>query len=163
MLSFQFVYFFEKNNSNKTHLFFLAGSKMSYHGNYGWLTEFFLLFHHSIFYLFRRPYTFVLFILSLFALFTLLVFPEKRVLLLSVLLLKYYPVYWTRTGGNPGNISMFLYILALVINYKNDKNAVSVIAFIFMSVYFFSGIGKMNPAFSIFVRNKIVSVRNLYK
>jgi hypothetical protein len=97
----------------------------------------------------------VLFILSLLALFALLVFPKKRLLQVSVIVIEVLSCSLDQNRWQPWEYQYVFIILALFINYKNDKNAVSVIAFIFISVYFFSGIGKMNPLFSISIRNKI--------
>ncbi|MEP6950647.1 MAG: hypothetical protein ABI863_15285 [Ginsengibacter sp.] len=98
----------------------------------------------------------VLFIFSLLALFAPLIFPTKRVLLISVIIIEILSCLLDQNRWQPWEYQYIFIILVLVINYKNEKSAVSVIAFIFISVYFFSGIGKMNPVFSIAVRNKIV-------
>ena len=97
----------------------------------------------------------VLFIFSLLALAALMIFPVNRLLQLSVIIIEVLSCLLDQNRWQPWEYQYIFIILVLVINYKNEKNAVSVIAFIFISVYFFSGIGKMNPAFSKYVRNKI--------
>ena len=98
----------------------------------------------------------MLFIFSLLALFALLIFPINRVLQVSVIIIEVLSCLLDQNRWQPWEYQYIFIILALVINYKNEKNAVSAIAFIFVSVYFFSGIGKMNPVFSQYVRNKMV-------
>jgi hypothetical protein len=98
----------------------------------------------------------VLFIFSLLALLSLLIFPANKVLQASVIIIEILSCLLDQNRWQPWEYQYIFIILALVINNKNDKSAVSVIAFILISVYFFSGIGKMNTAFSLFVRNKIV-------
>lgn len=98
----------------------------------------------------------MLFIFSLLALFALLIFPTNRVLQVSVIIIEVLSCLLDQNRWQPWEYQYIFIILALVINYKNEKNGVSAIAFIFLSVYFFSGAGKMNPVFAISVRNKII-------
>ena len=98
----------------------------------------------------------VLFIFSLLTLSVLLIFPLSRVLQVSVIIIEAFSCLLDQNRWQPWEYQYTFIILALVINYKNEKNATSVIAFILASVYFFSGIGKMNPAFSLYLRNKMV-------
>src|SRR4029078_7764197 len=98
----------------------------------------------------------VLFIFSLVTLSVLLIFPLSRVLQVSVIIIEAFSCLLDQNRWQPWEYQYTFIILALVINYKNEKNATSVIALILGSVYFFSGIGKMNPAFSLYLRNKMV-------
>ena len=98
----------------------------------------------------------ILCILSLLALFALMIFPLKRMLLAGVIIIEVLSCLLDQNRWQPWEYQYIFIILALAINYKNDKSAVSAIAFILMSAYFFSGIGKMNAAFSLSLRNKIV-------
>ena len=98
----------------------------------------------------------LLFIFSLLALFALLIFPIKRVLQVSVIIIEIFSCSLDQNRWQPWEYQYIFILLALVINYKNNKNAVSAIAFLLASVYFYSGIGKINFAFSLYVRNKIV-------
>jgi hypothetical protein len=98
----------------------------------------------------------ILFIFSLLALFALLIFPLNRVFQVTVIVIEVLTCLLDQNRWQPWEYQYIFIILALIINNRNDKNAVSAIAFIFISVYLFSGIGKLNPVFSIFVRNKMV-------
>ena len=98
----------------------------------------------------------MLFIFSLLAMFALLIFPANRALQTSVVLIELLSCLLDQNRWQPWEYQYIFIILVFIINYKNDKNAVSVIALIFVSIYFFSGIGKINPVFSQYVRNKIV-------
>jgi hypothetical protein len=98
----------------------------------------------------------VLFILSLLALCALLLFPVNRILLVSVLIIEILSCLLDQNRWQPWEYQYIFIMLASVINYKNEKSAVSVIAFIFISVYFFSGSGKINPVFAISTHSKIV-------
>ncbi len=97
-----------------------------------------------------------LFILSLSAIFFLLLFPSNRRLQGSVIILEILSCLLDQNRWQPWEYQYMFIILALLINYKNEKNAASTISFILIAIYFFSGISKMNPAFSQFVRQKII-------
>jgi hypothetical protein len=109
----------------------------------------------------------MLFIFSLLALLSLLLFPSKRLLLISIIVIEVLACLFDQNRWQPWEYEYIFIILALLINYKNDKKAISSIAFIFISVYVFSGIGKMNPAFSQYFQqavfhNGISHTRNSY-
>ena len=98
----------------------------------------------------------VLFIFSILTLFALLIFPVKRILQVSVILIEVLSCSLDQNRWQPWEYQYIFIILALIINYKSEKNALSVIAFIFVSTYFFSGVGKMNPVFSQSVMHKMM-------
>lgn len=100
----------------------------------------------------------VLFIFSLAAIFALLIFPSNRQLQPGVIIIEVLSCVLDQNRWQPWEYEYIFIILALVINYKNEKTAIASIAFIFISIYFFSGLGKMNPLFSQYLRNVIVNL-----
>ena len=97
----------------------------------------------------------LLFILCLAALLGLLIIPWNRLLQVSVIIVEVMSCSLDQNRWQPWEYEYIFIMLALLVNYKIEKNALSSIAFIFASIYFFSGISKMNPVFSISVRNEI--------
>ncbi len=109
----------------------------------------------------------VLFILSLLVLLALFIFPTKKMLLVSVIVIEVISCLLDQNRWQPWEYQYIFMILALVINYKDEKTALSVISFIIASIYFYSGIGKMNSAFSqrilhILTRHGIFHANNSY-
>jgi hypothetical protein len=98
----------------------------------------------------------ILFIVSLSTLLALLIFPSNKKLQIGVIVIEVLSCLLDQNRWQPWEYQYIFIILALVINYKNDKTALASIAFIFISIYFFSGLGKMNPLFSQYLRNVIV-------
>lgn len=90
----------------------------------------------------------ILFILSLIAIIVLFIFPIKKVLQLSVIIIEILSCLLDQNRWQPWEYEYIFITLALLINYKNDKSALSVIAFIFVAVYFYSGLSKINVIFS---------------
>lgn len=110
----------------------------------------------------------ILFIFSVAALFILLLFPSKRWLQKGIIFIEIFFCLLDQNRWQPWEYQYIFIILALVINYKNERNAVASIAFIFISVYIFSGLGKMNPVFSQNIRQEIIHagiihVNNLFQ
>ncbi|MEO8762654.1 MAG: hypothetical protein ABI416_00110 [Ginsengibacter sp.] len=98
----------------------------------------------------------VLFILSLAALFALMIFPSNRRIQVSVVIIEVLSCLLDQNRWQPWEYEYIFIILALATNYKNEKITLSIIAFIIVSIYFFSGISKLNPVFSISIRNDLV-------
>lgn len=98
----------------------------------------------------------MLFIFSLAAISALLIFPSNRTIQISVIVIEIFSCLLDQNRWQPWEYEYIFIILALVINYKNEKKAIATIAFIFISIYFFSGLGKMNLLFSQYLRNVIV-------
>ncbi|MEO8412231.1 MAG: hypothetical protein ABI472_01170 [Ginsengibacter sp.] len=101
----------------------------------------------------------VLFVFSLAALLALFLFPSNKVLQVSVIAIEILSCLLDQNRWQPWEYQYIFIILAMFINYKNEQYAVSVIIFIFVTVYFFSGIGKMNPAFSQNIQHEIARSR----
>ena len=97
----------------------------------------------------------VLFILSLVTLFVLLLFPLKKKIQISVIVIELLSCLLDQNRWQPWEYQYIFIILALIINYKNEKNTVSVIAFTLIALYFFSGISKFNLVFSKHLQNQI--------
>ncbi len=95
----------------------------------------------------------VLFIFSLLALMALFIFPSKRILQVSVIIIEVLACLLDQNRWQPWEYQYIFIIITLVINYKNDNTANSVIAFISAAIYFYSGLGKMNDIFSITTYN----------
>ncbi|MEP6928117.1 MAG: hypothetical protein ABI834_10795 [Ginsengibacter sp.] len=106
------------------------------------------LFVHSSIHLF-------LFIVSLLELLALLLFPQNKLLQIGVIIIEVLSCLLDQNRWQPWEYQYIFIILALVINYKNDKSAVSIIAFIFAAVYFYSGFSKMNVVFSQSIENAL--------
>ena len=109
----------------------------------------------------------LLFIFSLLALLALFLFPSKRFLQISVIIIEVFSCLLDQNRWQPWEYQYIFIIIALVINYKNDKNAISVIAFISVAIYFYSGLSKMNAIFSqsilnALTRSGILHVSNSY-
>ena len=97
----------------------------------------------------------VLFIFSLVTLLALFIFPSKKLLLISVIVIEILSCVLDQNRWQAWEYQYIFITLALVINYKNERNAISSILFIFITVYIFSGIGKMNPVFSQGIQNEM--------
>ena len=98
----------------------------------------------------------LLFILSIAGIFALVVFPSNRFLQVSIIVIELLSCLLDQNRWQPWEYQYIFIVFALVINYKSPKNAASSIAFILIAVYFFSGLGKINPAFAEYVRFKII-------
>jgi hypothetical protein len=97
----------------------------------------------------------VLFVFSLLALLALFLFPSKRFLQISIIIIEILACLLDQNRWQPWEYQYIFIIIALVINYKNDKNAISVIAFISVAIYFYSGLSKMNAIFSLSILNSL--------
>lgn len=102
------------------------------------------------------PVHLLLYILSLIAIAVLLIFPTQRKIQVSIIVIELLSCLLDQNRWQPWEYQYIFIIFALFINYKDPKKAVSSIAFIFIAVYFFSGIGKINPAFAQSIRFKII-------
>src|SRR5258708_59506 len=98
----------------------------------------------------------LLFIFSLLALIALFILPSKRFLQISIIIIEILACLLDQNRWQPWEYQYIFIIIALVINYKNDKNAISVIAFISVAIYFYSGLSKMNAVFSLSTYNALV-------
>ncbi|MDP4286051.1 MAG: hypothetical protein Q8891_16680 [Bacteroidota bacterium] len=98
----------------------------------------------------------ILFSLSLLILVVLLLLPTNKILLVSIIVIEILSCALDQNRWQPWEYQYILLILILIINYKNKKNAVSVISLLLISVYFYSGVSKLNPIFSRFIRHEIV-------
>ncbi|MEO7119861.1 MAG: hypothetical protein ABIY62_02125, partial [Ginsengibacter sp.] len=98
----------------------------------------------------------ILFVFSLATILSLIIFPSSRLLQLSILIIEAFSCLLDQNRWQPWEYQYIFIILALVINYKKDENAVSSICFLLAYVYIFSGIGKMNPAFSKNIYEEII-------
>ena len=72
----------------------------------------------------------VLFIFSLVTLLALFIFPSKKLLLISVIVIEILSCVLDQNRWQPWEYQYIFIILALVINFKDDKNAISSITFI---------------------------------
>ncbi len=98
------------------------------------------------------------FIISLLCIAALLIFPSKRILLISVIVIELLSCSLDQNRWQSWEYQYIFIILALLINRKNERVALNSIAFIFISVYFFSGLSKMNVAFSQYLQHQLVSL-----
>ncbi|MGH2649100.1 MAG: MauE/DoxX family redox-associated membrane protein [Ginsengibacter sp.] len=89
-----------------------------------------------------------LFIFSFVALITLFIFPTNKLLLVSVAAIEILSCLLDQNRWQPWEYQYIFIIIALLINYKNDMNALSIMAFIFAAIYFYSGLSKINVDFS---------------
>jgi hypothetical protein len=98
----------------------------------------------------------ILFSLSLLTLAVLLVLPTNKILLASIIVIEILSCSLDQNRWQPWEYQYIIIMLILIINYKNKKNAVSIISFLLISVYFYSGISKLNPEFSLYIRHLIL-------
>ena len=98
----------------------------------------------------------LLFILSLSCIAALVIFPAKKVLQYGVIIIELLSCSLDQNRWQAWEYQYIFILLALLINKRNDRNALNTIAFIFISVYFFSGLGKMNTAFSGFLQRELI-------
>ena len=66
----------------------------------------------------------------------------------SVIIIEVLSCLLDQNRWQPWEYQYIFIIITLVINYKNDTDALAIIAFIFAAIYFYSGLGKMNAVFS---------------
>jgi hypothetical protein len=97
----------------------------------------------------------ILFVFSLATIFSLIIFPSSRLLQLCILIIEVLSCLLDQNRWQPWEYQYIFIILVLFINYKKDENAISSICFILACAYIFSGIGKMNPAFSKNIHDEI--------
>jgi hypothetical protein len=95
----------------------------------------------------------IFFILSLLALATLFIFSSKKLLLPLVISCEIASCILDQNRWQPWEYEYIFIILAMLINYKNKSNAITSIIFLFVTIYFYSGINKMNPIFSQYLVN----------
>ncbi len=100
----------------------------------------------------------VFFVISLSCIAALLIFPSKRILLISVIVIELLSCSLDQNRWQSWEYQYIFIILALLVNKKNERVALNSIAFIFISVYFFSGLSKINVAFSHYLQHQFVSL-----
>lgn len=98
----------------------------------------------------------ILFIVSLIALSLLVLFPSKRIIWVLVIIVELGSCILDQNRWQPWEFEYIFILIVYMINSKSEKNAASMIAFIFISIYFFSGISKMNYSFSQNLRYEIM-------
>jgi hypothetical protein len=94
------------------------------------------------------PVHLLLFISSLAILIAVFILPSKKYLILSLLIIEIATCLLDQNRWQPWEYQYIFMMLAIVSNFKNEKNQNSVIAFIIITVYFYSGLQKINPYFS---------------
>ncbi|MEO8112267.1 MAG: hypothetical protein ABI594_19625 [Ginsengibacter sp.] len=97
-----------------------------------------------------------LFVLSLSCIAALLIFPTNTVLQIGVIIIELLSCSLDQNRWQAWEYQYIFIVLALLINRRNERNALNTIAFIFISIYFFSGLGKMNAAFSGFLQRELI-------
>lgn len=96
------------------------------------------------------------FILSLSCIAALLILPTNKILQWAVIIIELLSCSLDQNRWQSWEYQYIFLVLALLINRRNDRNALNTIAFIFISVYFFSGLGKMNAEFSGYLQRELV-------
>ncbi|MEO6636701.1 MAG: hypothetical protein ABIN25_00405 [Ginsengibacter sp.] len=99
----------------------------------------------------------IFYIISLSCIAAVLIFPSKRILLLSVILIELLSCSLDQNRWQSWEYQYIFIMVAILINRRNEINALHSIAFIFISTYFFSGLSKINPGFSGYVQRELVS------
>lgn len=103
-----------------------------------------------------------LLIISLAALVLLFFLPENRLLMTVILVAEICSCLFDQNRWQPWEYQNIMILLVFVINRKNEKNILPVIAFIIASTYFYSGLSKFNPAFLRYVWYKLTLVQLLH-
>lgn len=124
-----------------------------------WLASRFFPVVPPLNFLFAPPAVHVLFfILSLSCIAALLIFPTNKILQSCVIIIELLSCSLDQNRWQSWEFQYIFIVLALLINRRNERNALSTIAFIFISCYFFSGLGKMNAGFSGYLQRELVSL-----
>ena len=93
------------------------------------------------------PVHLVLYIISLAGLVALLLYPRNHIIGISFLTIELLSCLLDQNRWQPWEFQFFFFILAFIINRKKEENILSVLGFILASMYFYSGISKINPVF----------------
>lgn len=100
----------------------------------------------------------IFYVISLACIAAILIFPSKRILLFSVIVVELISCSLDQNRWQSWEYQYIFIILVLLINRKKERVALNSIAFIFISIYFFSGLSKMNVAFSQYLQHQLVSL-----
>lgn len=100
----------------------------------------------------------LLFILSLTGLILLFLFPAKRIFQITIIIIETITCLLDQNRLQPWEYEYAFMIIAVMINFKKDDDAVKSIMFILISTYFYSGLGKMNRIFSQILMQDITHI-----
>ena len=105
--------------------------------------------------------------IALFILFFVLVVllyikPHNRLLLYSLLITEAFTLLGDELRWQPWEYQFFFILLAVLINFKNEKRAINSVFFILAATYFFNGLQKLNPDFLSVIWTNMVLVSFLH-
>lgn len=88
-----------------------------------------------------------LFIVSLICLLLLLVYPHKKTLQVIIIAAEVLSCLFDQNRWQPWEFQYIFTILIVLLNSKNEKHIMSLVGFMLASIYFYSGLCKINPVF----------------